>query len=71
MTRAGVGFFQMPVWTVLPRQVMSRGRPTLSDTSRAAKLVSTFDRDFTCFAQNLSQSTQRAKDGRRIRRVSN
>ena len=26
MTRPGVEFFQMPVWTILPRQVISRGK---------------------------------------------
>jgi hypothetical protein len=26
----------MPVWTVLPRQLMSRGKAMLMDTSRAA-----------------------------------
>src|SRR5277367_2368958 len=36
MTRPGTGRFQMPVWTVLPRHVISRGKPTLTDTSRAA-----------------------------------
>src|ERR1700757_733688 len=35
MTRPGTGLFQMPVWTVLPRQLISRGKPTLTDTSRA------------------------------------
>ena len=28
------GAFQMPVWTVLPCQVMSRGRPTLTESKR-------------------------------------
>src|ERR1700758_2738926 len=34
MTRPGTGLFQMPVWTVLPRQLISRGKPMLTDTSR-------------------------------------
>src|SRR3984957_6984128 len=35
-TRRGplTGVFQMPVWTVLPCQVMSRGRPTLTESKR-------------------------------------
>src|SRR5271155_3542137 len=29
-----IGAFQMPVWTVLPCQVTSRGRPTLTESKR-------------------------------------
>src|ERR1700722_5795908 len=36
MRRPGIGLFQMPGWTVLPRHVISRGKPMLTDTSRAA-----------------------------------
>src|SRR5580704_8837691 len=36
VTRPSTGLFQMPVWTVLPRQLISRGKPMLIDTSRAA-----------------------------------
>ena len=32
--RPSTGVFQMPVWTVLPCQVMSRGRPTLTESRR-------------------------------------
>src|SRR5260221_2944770 len=36
MTWPGTGLFQMPVWTVLPRQLISHGKPMLTDRSRAA-----------------------------------
>jgi hypothetical protein len=35
------GAFQMAVWTVLPCQLTSRGRPTLTDSKRAITLLPT------------------------------
>ena len=40
ITRLAVGLFQIPVCTVLPRHVMSRGRPTFTETSRPANASS-------------------------------
>src|SRR5262245_15028001 len=35
MRGSSTGAFQMAVWTVLPCHVMSRGRPTLTESKRA------------------------------------
>src|ERR1700692_2180785 len=37
------GAFQMPVWTVLPCQVMSRGNPTLTESKRPITFLSNDD----------------------------
>jgi len=46
MRGPATGDFQMPVWTVLPCQLTSRGRPTLTESKRPITFPNHDRRDF-------------------------